>query len=87
MAQAGQLLEQGLRSLARGDRVAAQRQVDASLALHRQRLAEAIRIFLRVDRDGKAAGTPIQHAEPATGCSGIIGDEAEPDSLLQGYCC
>jgi hypothetical protein len=52
MEQAGRLLEQTLRSLALGDRAAARSQVDASLAMHRRRLGQAIKGFLD---DGPAA--------------------------------
>ncbi|MEF8760250.1 MAG: hypothetical protein V5B36_11090 [Candidatus Accumulibacter sp. UW25] len=49
IAQADRLLEQSLRSLLQGDRAAARRQVEASLANRRQRLAEAIQAFLGDD--------------------------------------
>lgn len=39
-------LEQALRALASGDRAAARAHVDASLALHRLRLADALKSFL-----------------------------------------
>ena len=56
MTQAARLLERALCSLAVGDRAAARRQVEASLSLHRQRLAQAIRNFLDADEDHAESG-------------------------------
>jgi hypothetical protein len=57
MGQAEYLLEQSVRALARGDWAAAVSQIDASLASNRQRLAEAIKAFLR-DKVSVAQGQP-----------------------------
>jgi hypothetical protein len=64
IAQADRLLGQSLRSLLRGDRAAARRQVEASLANRRQPLAAAIRAFINDDL--------VQHGrrgEPGAGSS------------------
>ena len=64
MTQAARLLEQALYSLAIGDRAAARRQIEASLALHRRRLAQAIRGFLDTAADTELAASG--HAQPPT---------------------
>ncbi len=58
MTQAARLLERALCSLAVGDRAAARRQVEASLSLHRQRLAQAIRNFLDEDHAESGPAEP-----------------------------
>lgn len=64
MRQAEDLLEQALRSLRAGDRVSARTRVDASLAINRLSLGEAIRTF--IDAQGTATTPPgNRHHDPA----------------------
>lgn len=62
LVQAAGLFAQTMRALAVGDRVAARRQLDASLSLHRQRLGEAIGQWLDLgateDGSREAVGRP-----------------------------
>lgn len=80
MAQAGRLLEQALRSLALGDRAAARSQVDASLAMHRRRLGQAIMGFL----DDETTAAASLQAAPGGSPAQQVDDEALPDLAWQG---
>jgi len=81
IGQAARLLEQALCSLAIGDRVAARRQVGASLALHRWRLAEAIRSFLdtAADTDPTASGP----AQPPGLLAADLQGASDPTSIRE----
>lgn len=82
MEQSGRRLEQALRALAVGDRELARSQVTASLAMHRQPLAQAIKDFLDSDAccvdSGRAEHTPWVPA-------GVqVADE--PEGVRHGEC-
>jgi hypothetical protein len=82
MEQAGRRLEQALRALAVGGRELARNQLDASLAMYRQPLAEALKNFL--DSDGycvesrQGAVAPLLPAAFQT--------EGESDGVRQDEC-
>ncbi|SBT06166.1 hypothetical protein ACCAA_300027 [Candidatus Accumulibacter aalborgensis] len=78
--QARRLLEQALRSLALGDRAAARSQVDASLAMHRRRLGQAIKGFL----DDEKSAAKSERAAPGGWSAEPGDDEALPGVVWPG---
>lgn len=78
--QAEGRLQHALRALAVGDRELARSQVDASLAMHRQRLAQAIKEFL--DSGYMESG----HAGHTSWPQGDLQAEGGPDGIRQGDC-
>ena len=85
MAQAARLLEQALCSLVIGDRAAARRQVENSLALHRQRLAQAIRNFLDAAADTES--TASEHAQLPGLLAADLPAESDPTSTREEDAC
>lgn len=82
MEQAGRCLERAFRALAVGDRELARRQIDASLAMHRQPLAQAIREFLDSEAVGMESGHPGHTPLPPT----ALAAADEPDRIRPGEC-
>ncbi len=80
MEQAEVRLEQALRALAVGDRELARSQVDASLAMHRQQLAQAIKEFL------DSAYMESGHAGHTSLPQGDLPAEGGLDGIRQGDC-